>query len=191
MTDVSLRATPLRPGQFPSVIDIDDELAREPSVVGAKAAALAGAGPRPDRPPRIRRDNDGRRRPRRGHGHAATMPSPSTPRAEEFVRRRPAPRSSCGRRRPSKTVAPNRWRGCSRRSSTSPGGRPSLPRSTRSSGPAVMPRSRSSFNRSSSRNGAACSSAPIPSPAAPIGWWSRPCPADPTGWSAGRSTASS
>ena len=43
MTDVSLRATPLRPGQFPPVIDIDDDLAREPSVVGAKAAALARA----------------------------------------------------------------------------------------------------------------------------------------------------
>jgi rifampicin phosphotransferase len=43
MTDVSLRATPLRPGQFPPVIDIDDELAREPNVVGAKAAALARA----------------------------------------------------------------------------------------------------------------------------------------------------
>ncbi len=45
MTDVSLRATPLRPGQFPPVINIDDELAREPSVVGAKAAALARARP--------------------------------------------------------------------------------------------------------------------------------------------------
>jgi phosphohistidine swiveling domain-containing protein len=43
MTDVSLRATPLRPGRFPPVIDIDDELAREPCVVGAKAAALARA----------------------------------------------------------------------------------------------------------------------------------------------------
>ena len=45
MTDVSLRATPQRPGQLPPVIDIDDELAREPSVVGAKAAALARRGP--------------------------------------------------------------------------------------------------------------------------------------------------
>ena len=43
MTDVSLRATPLRPGQFPPVVHIDDELAREPSVAGAKAAALARA----------------------------------------------------------------------------------------------------------------------------------------------------
>jgi rifampicin phosphotransferase len=43
MTDVGLRPTPLEPEHLPPVVDLDDVLARDPVVTGAKAAALARA----------------------------------------------------------------------------------------------------------------------------------------------------
>src|SRR5262245_1356498 len=43
MTDVALRATPLEPGDLPAVVDLDESLAHDPAVAGAKAAALARA----------------------------------------------------------------------------------------------------------------------------------------------------
>ena len=43
MTDLGLRPTPLRPEDLPPIVDLDDPLARDPAVTGAKAAALARA----------------------------------------------------------------------------------------------------------------------------------------------------
>ncbi len=43
MTDLGLRPTPLRPEDLPPIVDLDDLLARDPAVTGAKAAALARA----------------------------------------------------------------------------------------------------------------------------------------------------
>ena len=43
MTDLGLRPTPLRPEDLPPVVDLDDALATDPAVSGAKAAALARA----------------------------------------------------------------------------------------------------------------------------------------------------
>ena len=163
MTDVSLRATPLRPEQFPPVVDLDDELAREPNVAGAKAAALATRrAARPVRAPRVRRDD--RRAPRAlAAGTAARDHAVALHAAWQAL-------SDAGRRAARRAVVVDgrgRWLAVDGRDvhvacSTSAGGRRSSPRSTRSSGPVVTPRSPCSCSRSSSRPGAACCSAPIP-----------------------------